>query len=316
MLALSAVFVACLSVSAEEPVYVLKFRKPEKGDVAIVLDKHDFSSRIKLASMQPKAEPKDVKLEVPIPAPPGFQPAPSPAGEVKPGPRPNVSRGGGVFLFEETILDADAKQQPTRLQRRYEQALSKKDGQQTTLSLEWKTLLIEKKDDKFRYALEGKDLTGEELRTLEEEFAKGPSPWDANELLLPKDRVRINDSWTIATEPFVKDMEDNKMKVDAAKSTAKGKLLRVYDKDGRRFGVIEARLEFPLKNLGEDKDNAVPMVVDITLDTCIDGTSSDFLRTETTRIMEAVATQGDERPKPAAASESNRQWYRKEVRKK
>jgi hypothetical protein len=287
--------------AAGEEAHAIKVKKLAKGDVAIVLVKHDQAWRaVKPAAaevknpVQPKELPKEEEKVVE-----------EPKGAVKGGePKPRVGREGGVFLFEETILDIDPGKGPTRLQRRYEQAVTKKDGKEVTLPYEWKTVVIEKKDDKYRYSSDGTELTGENARALDDEFAKGPSPWDSNELLLPKKAVRVNESWTIATEPYIKEMEAQKLKVDAGKSTGTGKLLKVYDKDGRRFGVIEARLEFPLMNPGEE--NAVPLTVDVTLDLCIDGSSSNFLRTEKTRIGDAKQP----------SSEGSRQVLRREVRKK
>ena len=68
----------------------------------------------------------------------------------------------------------------------------KHEGHETKLPYEWQTLLIDKKDDKFRYVIEGaKELTGEDARDLDEELAKGPGPWEAHDLLLPGKSVRL-----------------------------------------------------------------------------------------------------------------------------
>jgi hypothetical protein len=291
--------------AAGEEAHAIKLKKLEKGDVAIVLVKHDQAWRpVKPAANElkpPAKELKELPKEEAVP-----EKVEEPKGAVKGGDvKPRAGREGGVFLFEETVLEVEAGKRPTRLQRRYEQAVTKKDGKETALPYEWKTVVIEKKDDKYRYLSDGTEVTGENARALDEEFARGPSPWDMNELLLPKKAVRVDEAWTIATEPYVKEMEGQKLKVDAAKSTGKGKLLKVYDKDGRRFGVIEARLEFPLMTPGEE--NGVPMVVDVTLDLCIDGSSTDFLRTEKTRVGDA---------KQATTGEGSRQVLRREVRKK
>lgn len=291
--------------AAEEKAHVIKLKKPGKGDVTVVLVKHERTSRIVKPEVK-NPEPKDLLLPGGIPPAPERiveEPKTTPKGDAK----PRVIREGGVFLFEETILEGEAGKRPTRLVRRYEQAVTRKDGHETILPFEWKTVTIEKKDDKYRYAGEdGKDLTGDSARTLDEEFAKAPSAWDDHELLLPKKPVRVNETWTIAVEPFVKDAEEHKLKVDAGKSTATGKLVKVYDKDGRRFGVLELHFELCLANAAEE--NAAPLIADITLDICIDGTSGDFLRTEKLRIGEAA--------KQPSSSEGTRQVMHKEIRKK
>jgi hypothetical protein len=283
--------------AAEDQAHAVKLKDVQKGDVAVILIKQDYITR-PFQAIEPKnlVEPKEEApkiAEEPKPVVKGTEPKPRSAREVS------------VFLFEETVLAGETNKRPTRLQRRYEQAIVKKDGKETTLPYEWKTVVIEKKDDKYRYLSDGKELSGDSARVLEDEFTRGVSEWEENERLLPKKPVRVNETWTIATEPFNKELEEAKTKIDAGKSTAKGKLLNVYEKDGRRFGVFEARLEFSLLNLGQQ--NAMPLLYEVTLDICIDGSSSEFLRTEKYRMGDA---------KQPSVSEGTRQVLRREVRKK
>ena len=100
-----------------EPVYPIKLKKPEKGDVAVILFEFEYSSKPKQPAGGPaKIDVKEAPPNPGVPPPPAVLP---PAGETKSSGTPKVLRaaqgtgGRAVFLFEETLLDADAKHVPT-----------------------------------------------------------------------------------------------------------------------------------------------------------------------------------------------------------
>ena len=68
------------------------------------------------------------------------------------------------------------------------------------------------------------------------------------------------------------------MRVDAKKSTGTGRLTKVYQKDGHRFGMMAIRLEMPIAALGAEKpvrtDAGSRVRIDVAFDGCIDGASS------------------------------------------
>jgi hypothetical protein len=185
----------------------------------------------------------------------------------------------------QTILELpDAQKLPTRLRRQYDKARVTSDGNQQTLPYEGKTVLIEKKDGKYRFQIEGGDeLTGKDAELLDKEFShEKDEKVEMEKILLPRRPVRVNETWKIDPEAFIQAMAkgpEGGLSVDAARAVATGKLSRAYQKDGRQFGVLEFRLDLPLKDtVGKEKLALEPgarMTVQIKLDGCIDGQAND-----------------------------------------
>jgi hypothetical protein len=203
-----------------------------------------------------------------------------------------------VLKYRQTILEMpDAKKRPTRLRRQYDKAQLTTDGKAQTLAYEGKTVLIEKKGDKYHFQIEGGDeLTGKDAELLDKEFNKEKD--DKSELekvLLPKKAVRVNETWKIDPEGLkaLSKGEGDEIPVDLDKAVGTGKLVRAYQKDGRQFGVIEFRMDLPLKGtIGKEKLTVAAgtkMTMQIKLDGCIDGQASDAMA-EFTAKMDLTGT--------------------------
>src|SRR5436305_1737525 len=117
-----------------------------------------------------------------------------------------------VSLYRETVLEKPlGERKPTRSKRRYEKARRTAGGKEEKLAFEGKTVLIEKKDDAFRFTVEG----GEELSPLEghhrdKEFNKKNPGLDeaaVKHVLLPTKPVKVNEPWKADAASIVKDME-------------------------------------------------------------------------------------------------------------
>ncbi|MBI1917648.1 MAG: hypothetical protein HYS12_23380 [Planctomycetes bacterium] len=183
-------------------------------------------------------------------------------------------------VYRETILDRQPGQQrPTRLRRQYEKAAVWTEGKQTVLPYQGKTVLIESRQGVYVFSIEGgKALADEADRLLDREFNREDA-LDLQRLILPGRAVRLDQAWTIDMTPIARAWERNTMmRIDAAKSTGTGRLTKVYQKDGHRFGMMAIRLEMPIAALGADKpirtDAGSRVRMDVVLNCCIDGTSS------------------------------------------
>jgi hypothetical protein len=181
--------------------------------------------------------------------------------------------------FVEETLEREGTKRATRLRRTYEKAQVTKDGKTTTLPYEGKTVLIAKKGDKYTFTIEGgKELTGEEASLLTKEFDKPESETDLEKLLLPGKPVAAGDSWKIDAGPILKEMSKEAFHLDKEKTTATGKLIKAYKKDGINYGVLEINLNFVLLGLGEAPTQVTfkepaKFAITMNLDICIDGTS-------------------------------------------
>ncbi len=181
------------------------------------------------------------------------------------------------FAYTDDVIEipADARR-PTKLKRTYEKAQIGTDGNSKTLSIEGKTVLIEKTDGKYSFTVDGEAVTGEAAKLLDDEFSKTRKS-DPDAVMLPTKPVKPGDTWKIDPTTLADSLaEGNGPRIDPAKVTATGKLLKAYMKDGRQFGAIEITVEAPIISLGEKspfelKDGK--MVVTMNGDGVIDGSA-------------------------------------------
>src|SRR5262249_45961011 len=182
------------------------------------------------------------------------------------------------FVFTEDVIERpDAAQKPTKLKRTYETAEMTKNDEKKDLGLAGKTVLIEKKGDQFAFTIDGKELTGPAAEILGEEFSTKPRP--SEDFFLPKTPVKAGDGWKVDLKEVAKGLSGGGMEIDAAKSSATGKLTRVYEKNGRKFGVIEVKMDVAVTKISAGgmeinlKDGSKMSLV-VLLDGCIDGTEA------------------------------------------
>jgi hypothetical protein len=185
------------------------------------------------------------------------------------------------LVYRETVLQKQAgERKPRKLQRHYDKAEVKIGDDTRKLPYDGKTVLIEKKGGSYGFQIEGGDeLTGKEAEELDHEFNKqGDAPADFNKLMLPKKPVRVGESWSFDMKALIRDLEKSApMEFDAASAKGSAKLIKAYQQEGRQFGIVEYRLEFPMKAFKMEGqkapiDEGAVMVITARVDGCIDGT--------------------------------------------
>jgi hypothetical protein len=200
--------------------------------------------------------------------------------------------------YTETVVKCEKGKHPTRLERKYDKAVVKIDGKEMKLAYDGKTVVIEQKDGKYRFTVDGKELAADDARSLAKEFGnKGESP-DLEKLVLPKSPIKEKESWTIDMAPIVKDIaKEGEMELDADKATGTGTLLKAYKKDDKQFGRLKVELKLPLKQLGKGATKIVAdqgsfVSMEANPDGCIDGTA-DVGTVKSTFKMELKGSQSD-----------------------
>ena len=196
-------------------------------------------------------------------------------------------------VYTETILDREpGKHRPSKLERHYDKAQVTTGGKTRELPYQGKTVIIEKKDGTYHFRIEGgEELQGDDAKPLTEEFNRGgDEDFDMQKAVLPGKAVAVNDTWKLDMAPLVATFtKATKMQLDADKATGTGKLVKVYQKDGSRFGVMELHLDMPIKEIGEGKSKVAlqagsKWTMDITSDGCIDGSRLDGTRKSLSKI--------------------------------
>ncbi len=186
------------------------------------------------------------------------------------------------FDFREVGLErAAAGDELVSIKRHYEHAERTVKGTRETLPYQGKTVLIEKKDGRYQFRIDGGEtLEGKDAEELNEDFNKGGLRKLVSEHFLPRKAVKVGDTWKYDVAPLAKAFSgDGKLEIDDAKSTGSGKLLKAYTKNGRQYGIIELTMEFPITHIDHD-GNKVPvkggkMTIQLQADTCIDGSLGD-----------------------------------------
>ena len=183
--------------------------------------------------------------------------------------------GSSTFAYRDEIIErpADAKR-ATKLKRTYKTAELLKDNVKEDLDLAGKTVLIEKKGDKYEFTVDGKEVTGKAGELLTKEFGKEKHLTEDD--LFPKTPVKIGDTWKVDPVKVAKELGDGGMVIDVDKSKATGKLLKVYDKAGSKFGVMEITMELTVTTVKGDREiplkDGSKLTITVIADACIDGT--------------------------------------------
>jgi hypothetical protein len=191
-----------------------------------------------------------------------------------------------TVTYEQTVLERpDPKKKASVLKRVYEKAVVKDEDGMRDLPYQGKTVLIEKKDGKYRFSYEkGAEITGEEAKWLDKEFNpkhKDDSDIDFEALMMPTKPLKVGGSWKMPMEEFCKSFEKSAgLRVHADKATGTGTLVKAYKKDGRQFGDLIIKMEMPIK-AGVENGNETPlqpgsvMGLDVKMSMCIDGSVED-----------------------------------------
>jgi hypothetical protein len=181
-----------------------------------------------------------------------------------------------LIYVDEIIENPMNTKRPTKLNRTFEKAVIAKDGQKQNLPLEGKTVLIEKKGETYSFTVNGKGVTGDALRLLDEEFNR-PGRGEVRDIMFPKKAVNPGEEWRVDGKELAKALGEQGPTFAEGGISASGRLTKAYKKDGKQFGVIEFNFAAPLTGLGPKNPVTVKdgkMTMKLTGDGCIDGTAA------------------------------------------
>jgi hypothetical protein len=185
--------------------------------------------------------------------------------------KPNVVQDE---VYTVTVIEKGDKR-PKKFKRAYEKATRTVAGTAQARSYEGRTVVFELKDGKYVVTVEG-DKPLDEMDLAELTKKANDNEENVDEVLLPKEAVKVGDKWPIDGKAVAKLFsKGGELSLDADKTKGDGTLLKVYKKDEKQFGVVEVKLKLAIKGAGGLKFDE-PAVMDLTLalDTALDGSTT------------------------------------------
>jgi hypothetical protein len=197
-----------------------------------------------------------------------------------------------LIFVDEVLETSNMSGMATKLKRTYEKAELGKDGKTTKLTLEGKTILIEKKGDKFAFTLDGESLSGDSLKLLDSEFNR-PDKKDNQDFFFPKTPVKEGDTWKVDPSEMIKSVSDSGLILDKEKATAVSTLTKSYKKDQSQFGKMSFLFEAPVTSVGQKNQITIKegvMKIKMVGDGCLDGSTPNgtLILTVKARIVGSV----------------------------
>jgi hypothetical protein len=199
-----------------------------------------------------------------------------------------------LVYIDEIIENPKNAKRATKLTRTYDKAVQTIDGNAKKLSVEGKTVLIEKKGEKYTFTVDGKPVADDARRLLSDEFDR-PEGKDVRDIMFPKMAVKPGESWKIDGDEMAKAIGDKGPTFARDKVSATGSLVKTYKQDGKQFGVIEFVFDAPITSLGPKNPVTIKdgtMSMKLTGDGCIDGTASTGKSSTKMSLTMSGSTQG------------------------
>jgi hypothetical protein len=178
-----------------------------------------------------------------------------------------------------TVLEtAPGARLPHKFRRSYDKALLRSGDKTTPLPYQGRSVLFELRDGNYQAAAEGQPpLSAADLARLADDAASDPL-----DNFFPGRPVKVGETWTV--DPRALTGLLGKAAVENG-AHGEGKLVRVYEKDGQQFGVLEWTLRLSLQSLGVLAFSPPGLhETTLVLDTAIDGSGTAALLTANSRL--------------------------------
>jgi hypothetical protein len=178
--------------------------------------------------------------------------------------------------YAEKVL-AGGDERPEKYTRTYAKALKGDPANVVKQFQQGKTILFERKGDKYLATVDGvmpKDPEGiKALQDLAKLASDSKDPF--GKVMLPREAVAVGGTWTVPGKQVLANLPEFK-DTDPDTIKTQGKLVKVYKKDGQQWGTLEFTIDLPLKNLGPGLvlSKAIPLQFKGTMDAVIDGSST------------------------------------------
>jgi hypothetical protein len=182
----------------------------------------------------------------------------------------------------ETILRRSVGR-TTKAELEYTKAEFKEGDRETPSPLLGRPVVLEEKGGEYTVTYRGgpevRGAAADELISSFTSFNRRVDDTEFDRMLLPPGAVRVGEPWPVDMAALARYYARVKgVAIDTGRATGTGVLRRAYAREGRRYGELQIKLEMPVGGSaaggGKGAGDGSRMVLDITHDLCIDGTSS------------------------------------------
>jgi hypothetical protein len=178
-------------------------------------------------------------------------------------------------VYTETTLEK-GEPFPAKYKRVYETANEAKgEDKAKPFSYQGRTVVFELKDGKHRVGVVGKPpLDDEDQKKLTQQANDHSEQALLVYYLAPKEAVKVGDSWKIDVKKIASGAKP--AQINADKSSAEAKLVKVYTKDKKQFGVFEIKAQLAVEGIEDVMRFDPPLMetIELTADVVIDGSST------------------------------------------
>jgi len=161
---------------------------------------------------------------------------------------------------------------PKKFKKTFTKAVVVKGNKDEAEPYQGRAVIYELKDNSYDARAEGDPALPEAaVKKLQEQANQAGK---TTRVMLPNKAVAVGDTWTIDAGKLAEAISKT-LPLDVAKSSAQGKLVKVYQKDNHQFGVLEFDIKLALSGFGPAKlTTPIPLTSKMTIDVAIDGSST------------------------------------------
>jgi hypothetical protein len=177
------------------------------------------------------------------------------------------------FEYTETVQEIpDGGKAATKATRAYKVAKRTLDGGPArTLSYSGKTIQIVKKGNGYTFTVNGKNLPPDEAKRFKVNYET--TERFLIEDMLPNKPVKVHEKWSLDAATMKRVCSEVPFPVNPGKSSAVGRLTRVYTKDGQQWGVLELKLSMVVEAKQSGASVSGSIEITLTREAPIDGSS-------------------------------------------
>jgi len=197
--------------------------------------------------------------------------------------------------FRQTLLEAGDKL-PRKFKRHYEKATRTTMGVTVPLSYEGQTIVFELVGDRYKATTDGVAIGAVSLGVLAQDVS---TEVHLEPALIPGKPVRLHESWPLQPRRL-EEVFGRTESLAPGKSRGEATLAKVYQNQGKQFGVINFEITLAVNELRNFRlDTPLTRTWTGSVDAAIDGSSTSINTSRTSKLTGKAQIDGPDKKKAA-----------------